>query len=342
MPKLKSFLKAHWLQLVAALMAIATTGASLYWMCLLDADPAYLRYLRYENSQAMFLFAFALIPISLADLGRAVLRKLHLNDLWCAGAFLALSALCVSMLFDFRGSVYFLRVLTFIAFALILLVTGPVNTETSRWLLPAFGISGIAWLAGKFLLGGGNSFGLWCAAAVAASVLGSAWAQKALNRRTVRRVVLYLVISVLVPLIYAGIFEPAAVQKTIAIWRDGSVPTVTFCRYGITEKATVYGIGIAIQHLLTAAALVIAARTRDGSCRHTVTHLVLTDLVFLLLGLLCMLGVIPAAIVIPTGRLGMLGVIFPCLVVNSLLYSDSSLFGSEKLREHLTPASEDD
>lgn len=343
MKMLRKFIKEHWLMLLAVTVLFLTTAVSLSWQWFTNLYPNYARYLRYENTQALLLFAFALIPVNWLRLGRGLMRKLHLNNLWCAAALFVLAALMENLLLGGIGGAYAHRASVFLVFVVLLAAVGTVNTKDRRWLLPAFLLSIGGWLLGKRLLGGGNGFGVWIAIAVAASVLASAFVQKNLNRRLLCTIGAYLVGSVLLPLLYICVFEPAAAQNAHQI-RIGTAPAVSYawCT-GNPKIGLSLGIIIVALHIGSAILLNLAAGKADGQCRHGVMYLVMSDLAFLALGLLSYLRIIPAAVLFPDSRFGDLAVLLPCLLMNSLLYHSFKPFlpvTAGDLKVLLTPTQE--
>ena len=71
---------------------------SLSWQYFTNQDPDCADFLRQQNTEALILFAFALLPFNFLRCARSVFRRLHINNLWCAGMFLLLCALAVSCL----------------------------------------------------------------------------------------------------------------------------------------------------------------------------------------------------------------------------------------------------
>lgn len=318
MKAIKAYLKANRLTLVTVVVVFLVTAFSLSWQWFTN-NTNYAAYLRYENTQALILFAFALIPFNFLRFGRGVFRRLHINNLWCAGAFLLLAALGVSFLPG--SSVYARRALAFLLFVVILAATGAVRTTDNRWQLSAYLISLEGWLLGRSLLGGGNSFGVWCAVGVAASVLASAYARKDMNKRLQRRIFLYLICTAAVPLTYVALFEPEKARQTLALWQTGAaMPGVSFSWCAANPKTgLLLGAGSVVLHIAAAILLLLAAKKADEHCRHGVTFFVLADLAFLVLGLLSYLRAIPP-VLLPDSRFGMFAVLLPCLLVNSLIY----------------------
>lgn len=323
MKAIKAYLKTNWLTLVTVAVVFLTTAFSLSWQWFTNNYTDYASYLCFENTQALILFVFALIPFNFLRFGRGLFRRLHINNLWCAGAFLLLAALGVSFLLG--SSAYARRALTFLLFVVILAATGAVRTTDNRWQLPAYLISIEGWLLGRFLLSGGNSFGVWCAVGVAASVLASACVQKGLSKRLLRRVGLYLVFSAIVPLALIAILEPENAKQAVALWQaSASGTSFGWCtenpRLGI-----ILGVAVAVLHLTAAVLLYFATKTADAHCRHGVMFLLCVDLAFLSLGLLSYLRVIPS-VLLPNSRFGMFAVLLPCLLVNSVLYRNCKPF----------------
>lgn len=285
------------------------------------------RLVRGELVACVAVFLLALVPLNYLRVGSGIVRRLRLNHAWGLFALMCASFALVCLLFSHRiCSAAELRMLCFLPLPLALLCVDADNLAKA-WFVPMTLLTLGSWLFAKFFLKGGNSFGVFVAAAVSVRLLLCGKR----NKKMRTEIIAYLLLSFAVPLLYEYLFDPQQFKLSIVAWQSASGnPFIWHSNNATADAASVC---FAVIQIATAIVLLLLAKKISGNEKGNIFFLIGLDLTFILLDFLARFNILRQGVLVIMPFQSVEGALLNGFLANYLLYYD--LIPFKALREEI-------
>lgn len=323
MKKAVAYLSARKSRLLIWMVLFAVSAISIYlqrffYETAVLAD----RLVRGELVACVSFFLLALVPLNYLRVGSGIVRRLRLNHAWGIFALMCASFALVCLLFSSRiSSAAELRMLCFLPLPLALLCVDADNLAKA-WFVPMTLLALGSWLFAKFFLKGGNSFGMFVAAAVSVRLLLCGKRDKKMRTELIA----YLILSFALPLFYEYLFEPQRINSHIVAWQSSSSNPFLW-------RSNSTSVCFGVIHIATAGVLLLLTKMMSGCEKKNIFFLIGLALTFILLDFLAGFNNLRQGVLVIMPFQGVGGALLNGFLANYLLYYD--LIPFKALREEI-------